>query len=201
MDVSDDLAARDPSFFSGIENAVKDVGKVAVKGIHVAENIAANPLVQAAASVIPGEAEFVAAEKIVGAIGKFKKFGNLANKANEARRKVDKLEHLGGALRKGEKFGKEIRKAKEADRKVEGKLKHLEGALRKVEKFDKAIKRAKQVNEIVSTPHHTTKEHRRHRRDLEDNEELSRRDLDSEELFGREYDDFLAERDFFDDLD
>jgi len=37
-----------------------------------------------------------------------------------------------------------------------------------------------------------------HRRDLE---ELSRRDLDDEEFFGREYIDFLAERDFFDDLD
>ena len=43
--------------------------------------------------------------------------------------------------------------------------------------------------------------HRRYRRDLEDDEELSRRDLEAEELFGREYDDFLAERDFFDDLD
>jgi hypothetical protein len=32
-------------------------------------------------------------------------------------------------------------------------------------------------------------------------EELSQRDLNDEELFGREYDDFLAERDFFDDLD
>jgi hypothetical protein len=36
---------------------------------------------------------------------------------------------------------------------------------------------------------------------LKDDEELSRRDLDAEELFGREYDDFLAERDSFDGLD
>ena len=42
--------------------------------------------------------------------------------------------------------------------------------------------------------------HRRH--GLEDDEELSRRDLYTEEfLFGREYDDFLVERDAFDDLD
>ena len=40
------------------------------------------------------------------------------------------------------------------------------------------------------------------RRGLEDDEELSRRDLDTEEfLFGRENDDFLVERDAFDDLD
>ena len=50
---------------------------------------------------------------------------------------------------------------------------------------------------------HRTAQHtgRHHRRDFEDDEELLRRDLDVEELFGREYDDFLAERDFSDDLD
>ena len=37
-------------------------------------------------------------------------------------------------------------------------------------------------------------------RGLEDDEELSLRDLDTEEVFGREYD-FLNERDIFDDLD
>jgi hypothetical protein len=40
-----------------------------------------------------------------------------------------------------------------------------------------------------------------HRRGLEDDEELWQRDFESEELFGREYDDFLVERDAFDDLD
>lgn len=35
-----------------------------------------------------------------------------------------------------------------------------------------------------------------HRRDLEDDEWLSRRDLDADEFFGREYD-VLAERDLF----
>lgn len=43
---------------------------------------------------------------------------------------------------------------------------------------------------------------RHHRRDLEDDEELLRREFETEELFGRrEYDDFLVERDAFDDLD
>jgi hypothetical protein len=42
-----------------------------------------------------------------------------------------------------------------------------------------------------------------HRRSLEDDEELLQRDFENsdEELFGREYDDFLVERDAFDDLD
>jgi hypothetical protein len=38
-------------------------------------------------------------------------------------------------------------------------------------------------------------------RGLEDDEELSRRGLDTEDVFGREYDDLLDERDTFDDLD
>jgi hypothetical protein len=46
----------------------------------------------------------------------------------------------------------------------------------------------------LSTSHH-------HRRGLEDDEELLQRDFEAEELFGREYDDFLVERDAFDDLD
>jgi hypothetical protein len=110
--------------------------------------------------------------KVIGAIGKVE---NTVHKANDARRNIVKLEHLGGALIKGKKFKK---------------------ALGKVEKFDKAIRRAEQI----AAPHHTA-ERRRHRRDLEDYEELSQRDFDVEELIGREYDDFLVERDFFDDLD
>ena len=39
-----------------------------------------------------------------------------------------------------------------------------------------------------------------HRRDLED-EEILRRVLDAEVIFGREYDEFFVERDAFDDLD
>ena len=43
---------------------------------------------------------------------------------------------------------------------------------------------------------------RHQRRDLEDDaEELLQRDFEDEELFGREYDDLLVERDAFDDLD
>jgi hypothetical protein len=175
LDAYDDLAARDPSFFShfSLKNAVRDIGRVASKvervaskGLHVAESIAKNPLVQAGLTVIPGGAAVVAAEKVIETVGKVE---NVVNKANEARRNVVKLEHLGGELIKGKK---------------------IEKALGKVEKFDKAIRRAEQI----AAP-------RRYRRDLEDNEELSRRDLDVEELIGREYDDFLVERDFFDDLD
>jgi hypothetical protein len=84
LDASDDLEARDPSFFSHITDAVlvfsslsianplnlvlsydsRDVGRVASKGIHVAERIAENPLVQAATTVLPGGAEIVAAESV-----------------------------------------------------------------------------------------------------------------------------------------
>ena len=42
---------------------------------------------------------------------------------------------------------------------------------------------------------------RRHRRDLEEDEELLQRDFEGEEFLEREYDDFLVERDAFDDLD
>jgi hypothetical protein len=197
-DASDDLEleAREPSFFSGIEHAVKDVGKVAKKSLQVADNIVSNPLVQTAASFIPGDAQVMAAEKVVKAIGKFKKMDKvvkIAKKAKEAGRKVGKLEHLkSGALGKVKKIDKAIKKAKHAGRKVE---KHLGGALKHVA--------AKQVHKIAAAhkPAHHTAEHGHHRRDLGDHEELSRRDLDAEELFGREYDDFLAERDFFDDLD
>ena len=62
----------------------------------------------------------------------------------------------------------------------------------------KVVNRAKQVHKVakhVAPPSHNsgrhTAQHGRHHR----------RDLDAEELFEREYDDFLAERDFFDDLD
>ena len=43
---------------------------------------------------------------------------------------------------------------------------------------------------------------RHQRRDLADDaEELLQRDFEDEELFGRDYDDLLVERDAFDDLD
>ena len=91
---------------------------------------------------------------------------------------------------------------KVADRKVNRVFKHLpvpapvKGALRNVKAT--AISRAKHV--LASTRHHISPRH--HRRDLEDDEELSRRDFDDEEIFDREYDDdFLVKRDYFDDLD
>jgi len=189
LDASDDLEVRDPSFFfGGFEHAVKDVGKVADKGLHVADNIVENPLFQVAASVIPGDAEVMAAAKIVGALGKFKKFDKaikVVKKVEQAGRKADKLKHLGGG---DFKLKKAIRRAKQAH------------------------KVAKQVHQIASahnSEHHDTaaRHDRRHdRRDLEDYEKLSRRDLNDEErrVFGREYYDdfkFLAERDIFDDLD
>jgi len=199
-DAYEDLAAREPSFFGNIGNAIKGVGRIAKKGLEVAEKVAENPLVQTAVSLVPGGSAVMAAEKVFKAIRTVKKFENLANKARAAGRTVHKLEHLGGALRKGKTIDRAIMKPKEADRKV-GKLsKHLGGALGKV---NKAIKVAKQVHKIASAHNsaHQTAGRRHHRRDLEDNEELSRRDLDDEEFFGREYDDFLVERDFSDDLD
>jgi len=187
-DASDDLAARDPNIFGdigrGFQHAVKDVGRVAgdvgrvaVKGLHVAEDIAQNPIVQAAASVIPGGGAIMAAEKVVSTLGKIKNFENDASR-------------FAGALGKGREI---VRKANEGGR--------LGRALRKAENIGNSMRR---VNHQIASPRRTTTRsttHRRHRRDLEDNEELSRREFDDEELVGREYDDFLAERDFFDDLD
>jgi len=180
-DASDDLAARDPNFFGDIGKAFKSVEhsveRVAGKAIHVAEDIARNPLVQAAVSVIPGGS---AVESVVGAIGTVEKF---ANNAKQVGQEVNKLGHLGGALRRGS--GKIENAIKKVDRRVD-QVKHVGGALRMVK---------------IATHRPPPPPPRRHRRDLEDDEELSRRDLNAEELSGREYDDFLAERDFFDDLD
>jgi len=166
---SDDLEAREPSFFGGFEHAVKDVGKVADKGLHVADNIVENPLFQAATSVIPGDAEFMAAEKVVGALGKFKKFDKAVKavkKVKQAGRKIDKLEHLGGA-----KVKKAIRRAKQVH-KVAKQAHHQIASAHNSEHHE----------------HHDTARLRRHdRRDVENYEKLSRRDLNDEELFGREY--------------
>jgi len=183
LDAFANLAARDPSFLGGLENAVKDVGKVAVNGLHVAEKIADNPYVQAASSVLPGGPAIVTAEKVIGAIGKVER---MAEKARGAGQKIQKFE---GAVRKSKTFNNAINTA---ERKVGG-LRHLGGAAAALGKASvRTIGRAKQV---------ASSARRHHRRDLEDDEELSRRDLDAEELWEREYDGFLADRDFFDDLD
>jgi hypothetical protein len=194
LDASDDLAAREPSFFGNIENGVREVGKVAAKGLEyadkgldVADKIVNNPIVQVAADVIPGGSDILAAEKVLGTVRKFEKFENLANKAVKvmnvvkgARRAVDKVERVEDTLRNGIRKGKEV--------------------VRNVERFEKAISPGRASSH--NSPHHRAAGHRRHhRRDLEDNEELSRRDRDAEEFFGRGYVDFLAERDLFDDLD
>ena len=112
--------------------------------------------------------------KVVGALGKVE---NIAHKAKQAGQKIHNLKHPGGALQKGQKVNKAIKGAKQAARKVE-KVKH---------QVKKTVNAARKQ---TASAHHTAAR-RHHRRDLEDDEEL----------FGREYDDFLAERDIFDDLD
>jgi hypothetical protein len=104
-------------------------------------------------------------------------------KVKQAGRKADKLEHLGG-----------------------GNFK-LKKAIRRAKQVHKVAKQVHQIASAHNSEHHDTARHdRRHdRRDLEDYEKISRRDLNDEELrvLGREYDDFkfLAERDIFYDLD
>jgi len=189
-----DLAIREPSFLRHFKKAFISIGRVAVKGLDFVKKVADNPLVQAAVSIIPGGGALVAAQKVVGTIGQVERFEKQARQG---------VHDLGGALRTVSKIDRAIKTAKVADRKVNGLFKHLpvpvpvKGALRHVKAT--AISRAKHV--LGSARHHIA--HRRHhRRDLEDDEELSRRDLDAEEIFDREYDDdFLVERDYFDDLD
>ena len=57
--------------------------------------------------------------------------------------------------------------------------------------------------EVADADRYLPANHQYHvqRRGFEDDEELSRRDLDAEEVFEREYYDVLDERDTFDDLD
>jgi hypothetical protein len=161
LDTFDELAARDPSFFSKIGDAIGSVGKVASKGLNIAEKIVKNPIVQAGLSVIPGGGKIA------------QQVGDTIGMVRGASQKIDKIQHLGSSLLK------------------KGGLKQL-GATA-----------LGQANPIGRARQFLSFGHRRHhRRDLEDDEELSRRDLDAEELWEREFDDeFLAERDFFDDLD
>jgi len=199
-DASDDLAVREPSWFT---NAFHSIKNAAVKGIHLVEKVADNPFVQAAVSIIPGGGALVAAQKVAGTIGQVEKIGK------EASQRVSQIQHLGGALLKNTQINKAIKIAKVVDRKVPQLTKHLGGALGNVKPI---ISRAKQV--LASARHHTPVHHRtpvhhhrtthrrHHRRDLEDDEDLSRRDLDADEFSEREYDDdIMAERDFYDDLD
>lgn len=105
---------------------------------------------------------------------------NAAQKAGRTIRKVE------GAVKKGIK----------AERAVVRKVKAVAHNLKR----PGAPGKVKAVKHAVAAARRTAVRH--HKRDLEEvNEEFSRRDLDAEELFEREYDDILAERDFFDDLD
>lgn len=134
---------------------------------------------------------------------------------------------IAGKLGKVKKFDKAIKQAKQAKQASQKLDKHLRGAKKVVGRAKKVHKVAKQVHQMASPRNsaHQNAQNKpankklmlkingvlqkvegalrrfhRHRRDLEDDEELSRRDFDSdvEELFEQEYDDFLAERD---DLD
>jgi len=186
-----DLATREPGWWSRLKKAVKSVGTAAVKGLHVVEKVADNPFVQAAVSIIPGGGALVAAQKIAGTIGQVERI------EKQARQGVNKLQHLGGgALRTVTKIDKAIKTAKVAERKVVSTLKHLPAGV--------AVKAITSAKKVLAPARHHVARRRHHRRDLEDDEELSRRDIDrdAEELFEREYDDdFVVERDFFDDLD
>ena len=121
----------------------------------------------------------------------------MENLANKASRTVHKVQ---GAIKKGVKIEKAVaRKVKGAERKVVHNLKH-QGA----QKVKTAVKHA--VKHAAASARRAAPASRRHhKRELEADEELlSRGDfVDAEdELFEREYDDdFLVERDFFDDLD
>ena len=204
-----DLEARQPNF---IKTLFKDVGKVAHAGFHAAEKIIKNPVVQTVAeAAIPGGAEIKVAASVV--------FPSMCN-ANLLNPDLWSYRKIAGNLGKVKKFAKAIDVAKKAD-------KHLRTAKKVVGSAKKVHKVAKQVHQIASPRKsaHQTVQNRpmnkkgilafeqamkrmgalkllhRHRRDLADDEELLQRDLDAEELFEREYDDFLAERGYFDDLD
>jgi ribosomal protein L24 len=202
VDAPDDLAAREPNLFDVVSN----VGKVASKGLEVADKVANNPIVQAAVPLIPGGSGVLAAEKVISAIGKFQKIEKAVSKAGKVMSTAGKVastaKKVEGALKKGVNA---IKKEEQSNRKP----KHLGSALKAAKKINKVVKQAKQARQTISSRSKSSRQSakaakpgkRHHRRDLEDDEELSRRDLDAEEFFGREYDAFLAERDFFDDLD
>jgi len=187
-----DLVVREPSFLRHFKKAFNSVARVAVKGLHLVEKVADNPFVQAAVSIIPGGGALVAAQKVAGTIGQVEKF------ERQARQGVNQIKNLGGAIRTVDKA---IKTAKVADRKVNRLIKHLpvpvpvRGALGRVKA--KAITQAKHV----LARHIRVPRPRHHRRDLEDDEELSRRDLDDEELSQRDLDDDeeLLQRDLDDE--
>ena len=133
-----------------------------------------------------------------------------------------KLEHHGGSARKVEKQLKTARKVEKklrpSRKRVEKQLKHAAKEANKnnnnnqnnqnnqnkrnQNRISQDLQRA--MKEVSDADHYLPHNRQYHiqGRDLEDDEELLRRDLDGEdsEIFGREYD-ILVERDTFDDLD
>jgi len=190
-----DLEARQPNFFRSVFG---DVGKVAHAGLHAAKTIVKNPVVQTVAeAAIPGGAETKIAAKIAGNLGKVKKF----SKAIDLAKKADK--HLGGAKKVVGSAKKVHKLAKQVQQIASPQKSAHQTAQNRVSRFNPSkAKKVVLAFEQIMKKMGALKLHR-HRRDLEDDEdsELLQRDLDEEELFEREYDDFLAERGYFDDLD
>jgi len=143
---------------------------------------------------------------------------------------ASKLEHHGGSAKKIEKRLGSVRKVeknlKPSKRIVKVAAKQLKPSKKRVVKeLKRAAKQAnknnndnrnksnqKRINEdlqramkeVADADRYLPANHQYHvqARGLEDDEELSQRDLaDAEEMFGREYDDLFFERDTFDDLD
>jgi len=205
MDASDDIAAREPNFLDVVSGglAVADKGlAVADKGIKIADKVANNPIVQAVAPLIPYGSDVLAAEKVASKVvstavkveGDLKKGVNAMKRAEKTAVKVE------GALKKGVKA---IKKAEQSNRKLKHPNLARGSAIKATKNINKVVKQEKQARQTVSPRKSSRPTAKRlRRRDLEDIEELvSRRDFDAEEFLVREYDDFLAERDFFDHLD
>ena len=196
-----DLEARQPNFFKTL---FKDIGKVAHAGFHAAKTIVKNPVVQTVAeAAIPGGAEIKVAASVV--------FPSMCS-TNLLNPDLWSYRKIAGKLGKVKKLSKAIDLAKKADKHL-GSAKKVHKAAKQVQKIASPQKSAHQTAqnrpmnkkvmlafEQIMKKLGAVKLHR-HRRDLEDDEELLQRDLDAEELFEREYDDFLAERGYFDDLD
>jgi len=186
----DDLAAREPSFFGDVGNFFKHAGRAVEKGINVVKEVADNPFVQTALSFVPGGAGIMAGVKTIGTI----------------KDTINKAKQVEGVVRGT--IGKAITtittaKNLASNKKVQTAIIRGKQGQNIATKFNSARPKVQvqRFRQKVQQQFRQRRQNRRHRRDLEDYEEQSSRDLDDEELFGREYDDILAERDFFDDLD
>jgi hypothetical protein len=124
-----------------------------------------------------------------------------------------KLEHQGGRVKKIEKHLKTARKVEKNLRPSKKTTKQLKRVAKEANKANNDYQNNRNQNranqdlqrarkEVADADRYLPPSHQYHiqGRGLEDDEELSRRDLDVEEVFGREYD-LFDERDTFDDLD